>query len=36
MEITDLFGTTIVKREHEKAVSGYRIYDLEQKRRTVV
>lgn len=35
MELTDLFGNPIQKNGHEKVVSGYRIYDAEQKRRTV-
>jgi len=35
MELTDLFGDLLVKNRQNKAVSGYRIYDAEQKRRTV-
>lgn len=35
MEITDLFGNIIEEKIHGKALSGYRIYDAEQKRRTV-
>jgi len=31
----DLFGNTIFYNEPEFVVSGYRIYDAEQKRRTV-
>lgn len=31
----DLFGNEIYRNGHEKVVSGYRIYDAEQKRRTV-
>ena len=35
MEQTDLFGNVITKNGHDKVISGYRIYDAEQKRRTV-
>lgn len=35
MEQRDLFGSLIRKKNQEKVVSGYRIYDAEQKRRTV-
>ncbi len=35
MELTDLFGNPIRKNGHGKVISGYRIYDAEQKRRTV-
>lgn len=31
----DLFGNSVKKNGYEKVVSGYRIYDAEQKRRTV-
>ena len=35
MEQKDLFGNIIQFNEKQKVVSGYRIYDAEQKRRTV-
>lgn len=35
MEQTDLFGNNILSNGQHKVVSGYRIYDAEQKRRTV-
>jgi len=35
MEQKDLFGNIIQSNGKQKVVSGYRIYDAEQKRRTV-
>jgi len=35
MQQVDLFGNTIYNKKQGKAISGYRIYDAEQKRRTV-
>ena len=35
MELIDLFGQSIQTNSREKVVSGYRVYDAEQKRRTV-
>lgn len=35
MELTDLFGNQVVENRQNKVVSGYRIYDAEQKRRTL-
>jgi N6-adenosine-specific RNA methylase IME4 len=35
MELIDLFGQSIQTNSREKIVSGYRVYDAEQKRRTV-
>lgn len=35
MEITDLFGNPLIDNTKKKIISGYRIYDAEQKRRTL-
>ena len=35
MSNTDLFGNLLPDNENKKVISGYRIYDAEQKRRTV-
>ncbi len=35
MQNLDLFGNVVYSHKLEKIVSGYRIYDAEQKRRTI-